>query len=384
MLGRILLSACIATLALAAPAAAATELGQTATSTDGCGDPNLLAWQTSAPYLVPAKGVITQMRTASGTANETVSLKVVRPSSNSILFTTAPLTLATAGAVVSVDVRVPVEQGDTLGFWLGTDDVACAIPATPSDTYSAVVLSADQGVGPIAGSILSTSGARLAVAARVEADADGDGFGDESQDSCPADAAVTSGPCVVDATLTAGPVPASIEVGDIAVIDASATNPSTGTLRGATIAAALPPGLATVFASPRSCTLGAGFSCVLGDFTAGSREAALVVRGTRPGTYNVPVVLSTSSPDPNAANNTALVGIRVVAKVTQRCKVPSLKKRTRSLASALLKAAGCRLGKAKSKRVSKGRSGLVVAQSKKAGTSVPLRTKVNITLSKRR
>ena len=51
MLGRALLAACVAAIALASPASAATELGQTTPGADGCGDPNLLAWQTSAPYL---------------------------------------------------------------------------------------------------------------------------------------------------------------------------------------------------------------------------------------------------------------------------------------------------------------------------------------------
>ena len=229
----------------------------------------------------------------------------------------------------------------------------------------------------------SDVGARLAVAARFEADADGDGFGDETQDSCPTDGAITTGPCVVDARVTAAGTPATIEVGDIAVIDVSAINPGPGTVRGAALAAALPAGLAGVLVTPHSCTLTAGLSCALGDLAAGSRDAALVLRGTKPGTYSVRVVLTTTSTDTNPTNNTAVVALKVVPKVTQRCKVPSLKKRTRSFAAALLKAAGCRLGKTK-KKASSGRSGLVLKQSKKAGTSVPLRTKVNITVSKRR
>jgi hypothetical protein len=384
MLGRTLLAACVVAVALASPAAAATDLGQTTTSPTSCGSTGMLAWQTSAPYLAPAKGVITQLRASSGTPNATLSLKVVRPSTATILFTTAPLTITAAGQVVSVDVSVPVQQGDTLGFWLGSDAIGCLVLTDPSDTIAGTLGSPDQPAGPVAGTLVSESGGRLAVAARFEADADGDGAGDDTQDSCPTDAAISSGPCVVDAGVSAAGTPASIEVGDIAVIDVSATNPGPGTVRGAALAAALPTGLASVFVTPHFCTLTAGFSCALGDFAAGSREAALVMRGTAPGSYSVPVVLTTTSIDPNAANNTAAVAIKVVAKVAQRCKVPSLKKRTKSFASALLKAAGCRLGKTKTKKVKKGRSGLVVAQSKKAGTSVPLRTRVNVTVSKRR
>lgn len=385
MPGRVLLAACVAAIALAAPASAATDLGQTTTSDLTCGASGQVAWMTSAPYRAPSNGVLTQMRTASGTPDATLSLKVVRPSSNSVIFTTAPLHIATAVQVVSVNVNVPVQQGDTLGLWLGSDSIGCRVDTSdPSDTGAGAASPSDTPLGPVAGPFGALAATRLAVAATFEPDADGDGFGDETQDSCPADAAISSGPCVVDAGVSAAGTPASIEVGDIAVIDVSATNPGPGTVRGAALAAALPTGLASVFVTPHFCTLTAGFSCALGDFAAGSREAALVMRGTAPGSYSVPVVLTTTSTDPNAANNTAAVAIKVVAKVAQRCKVPSLKKRTKSFASALLKAAGCRLGKTKTKKVKKGRSGLVVAQSKKAGTSVPLRTRVNVTVSKRR
>jgi PASTA domain/Domain of unknown function DUF11 len=384
MLRRVLLAACVAAIALAAPASAATDLGQTTTSDLTCGTSGQVAWMTSAPFLAPSNGVLTQMRTASGTPDATLSLKVVRPSSKSVIFTTAPLHIATAGQVVSVDVSVPVQQGDTLGFWLGSDNVGCRVDTSdPLDTGAGAGSPSDTPLGPVAGPFGALAATRLAVAATFEPDADGDGLGDDTQDGCPSDAAI-SGPCALDAALSATATPASIEVGDVAVLDVGASYAGVGSVRGASVVAALPAGLAPVLVIPSSCSLAAGFSCALGTFTAGSRQAGLVVRGTAPGSYSIPVALSTASTDPNAANNTTAVAIKVVAKVTQRCRVPSVKKRTKSFASALLKAAGCRLGKAKTKKVSKGRSGVVLTQSRKAGTSVPLRTKVNVTVSRRR
>jgi len=136
--------------------------------------------------------------------------------------------------------------------------------------------------------------------------------------------------------------------------------------------------------SPRSCTLAAVFSCSLGDFGTGSREAALVVRGTAPGTYAVGVSVSTTTIDPNPANNALSVPLTVTAAQQNACKVPRLKGRKKRFASALLKAAGCKLDKTKTKRVSKGKSGRVLSQGTKAGTTVPLGTAVAVTLSKRK
>ncbi len=383
MTARALLAA-VASLLLIAPAAsAATTLGQTAVGADECGDAGIVAWQTSAPYLAPGPGVITQLRTASGTAGAVVSIKVVRPGSATILFTTAPQTIATAGGTASVDVQVPVQGGDTIGFWLGTAGNKCALTTgSAADTFTGVPGSPDQPAGPISGSTTTSASVRLAVAATWEADADGDGFGDESQDGCPTDPAITTGGCQVDGALTASATPTSIEVGDIAAIDLSAAAPGAGTLRGATITAGLPPGLAFVFASPRACAFAAALSCGLGDFT-GSREAVLVVRGTQKGTQAITATLAGTTPDPNIANNAVSVPVTVTA-ATGGCKVPKLKGRTKAIAKALLKAAGCKLGKVKRKTVTKGSDGRVRAQTVKAGTRVSAGTKVGVTLNRRR
>src|SRR3954454_7185610 len=146
----------------------------------GGGGANQLAWQTSAPYLVPGKGVITQLRVSAGTAGATMSIKVVRPSTTSIVYTTAPRTVVNANDVVTVNVRVAVEAGDALGFWLGSDAIGCMTPTGPADTYAGVSGSPDQPAGPVAGSLSTGSGGRLAIGGRFEADADGDGYGDDS------------------------------------------------------------------------------------------------------------------------------------------------------------------------------------------------------------
>jgi hypothetical protein len=385
MFRRIVLAAVAATLVPAPAALAAVELGQTTASGPSCTSSSLLIWQTSAAYRVPGRGVLTQLRTSSGTAGAVMSIKVVRPgTAPAILFTTAPLTITNPGDVASVDVKVPVEAGDTLGFWTAAGGNICSAPGTSADSFTGVPDSADQPVGPVAGTIAPPEGGvKLAVAARWEPDADGDGFGDDTQDGCPTDPAITAEACAADARLSAEPTPASIEVGDIAVIDLSVANPGTGIVRGAAVSAVLPPGLRGVLVTPRSCVLTGVFSCALGDFGTGSREAALVVRGTAPGTHTIAVALTTTTRDPNPANNAVSVPLTVTAPLGQACTVPRLRGQTKRFAAALLKAAGCKLGATKAKRARKGKVGRVVSQGTKAGSSVPLGTAVDVTLRKR-
>ncbi len=107
------------------------------------------------------------------------------------------------------------------------------------------------------------------------------------------------------------------------------------------------------------------------------------MRGTQKGTQAITATLAGTTPDPNIANNAVSVPVTVTA-ATGGCKVPKLKGRTKAIAKALLKAAGCKLGKVKRKTVTKGSDGRVRAQTVKAGTRVSAGTKVGVTLNRRR
>jgi hypothetical protein len=81
--------------------------------------------------------------------------------------------------------RVPVQAGDFLGLVGDPYALACATE-NEADTIAATV-----GGAPI-GSTFKTKAAKgiqVPVTARVEPDADGDGYGDETQDKCPQSAA---------------------------------------------------------------------------------------------------------------------------------------------------------------------------------------------------
>ena len=156
--------------------------------------------ETTGTYAVPAtlgRGVITAWEHRAGSAAGRLTFKVYRPLGAGRFFTVASdAQMVTAGAAHTFVVRIPVRAGDRLGLSSPTDTVHLAYQ-TFVTTDQFAFLPPDSN--PAAGSTVTQDGPpamgyRLAVAARVETDADGDGFGDDSQDRCPADPSRQS-PC---------------------------------------------------------------------------------------------------------------------------------------------------------------------------------------------
>src|SRR5829696_6232732 len=189
----------------AAPASAATTLGSTAGAaagttlgsttgvpnsnlTGGCPMPPVTcAYFTTGPspsLVVPSDGVIVAWRVRAGSVppGGTAALRIIRPAGG------GTFTGAGRSAVVSpvIDLnayttRLRVRAGDIIG--MESDSQHLFLDNTAAG-YTATYFSAglDEG-GTIAAS--GTQGAtRLLVSAVLEADADGDGFGDETQDEC--------------------------------------------------------------------------------------------------------------------------------------------------------------------------------------------------------
>ena len=203
------LSIVTATIALSvAPSAlAATQIGETFDGGNlGCpGDTTRLqAVSVGEQYAAPTSGVITSWSHQAGPSPFQLKFKVARPLGGttftvlgeSMLKSPVPNTLNTYTGV-----RIPVQVGDVIGFY-GATGGSCG--ATASSGYSSVYLTGDQAPGS---SIPYTNdpAVRFNIAASLEADADNDGFGDETQDQCPTEA-TTQGPCPVPETsITKGP-----------------------------------------------------------------------------------------------------------------------------------------------------------------------------------
>jgi hypothetical protein len=136
-------------------------------------------------------------------------MRVFRPTTDPEKFTVVadggPLhTFAPGTGLQTFPTRVPVHAGDRIG--INATAGTCASAGTPGNTIryrnsSTVPVTApgSTAVFPV-GPVFVT----LDIAARWEPDADGDGYGDETQDGCP-QLAQTQGTCIPDTTIAKKP-----------------------------------------------------------------------------------------------------------------------------------------------------------------------------------
>jgi hypothetical protein len=106
-----------------------------------------------------------------------------------------PVTVPYVNDTLSYDTRLPIRSGQFLGIQ-ATQGHTCA-PAifrnTASSRTKAVFVTTD-GPDESGQNVFPADGRETLLQATVEPDIDGDGFGDESQDACPANP-LTAGPC---------------------------------------------------------------------------------------------------------------------------------------------------------------------------------------------
>jgi hypothetical protein len=162
------------------PASAQTYYGQKSTAPD--------------PYVIPAAGVITAwtFRTAA-TGFPAFKLAVGTSITNRIVRTDAESQAVTlpANAVTTTPVRIPVVAGQRLGFYT---DTAAPCYAVGSSGVDDSLFSNFQSIEPGTTATFTALGSwAFPLSARLEPDVDGDGYGDETQDSCTT--APGPGPC---------------------------------------------------------------------------------------------------------------------------------------------------------------------------------------------
>lgn len=150
-----LLGATCASMLVAAPAGAATSVVGAAPIPDQLCGTNQLHWNTSAPYVIPAYGVVTQLSSFIGAAGAggfpvTYSLKVLRPSTGQVVGTTATLVANNIGPA-AVPASIAVQPGDVLGIWTGPAQFQCDRIAGAGDFGFEAPSVADPSVGPIPG-----------------------------------------------------------------------------------------------------------------------------------------------------------------------------------------------------------------------------------------
>jgi hypothetical protein len=195
MLRRIGLLAGVGGILLSAPAGAtaASEIGTTFDpGTSFCG--NMLLQSASPPadtYAAPSAGVITSWSYQASEGPVQIKLKVGRNAgTNSFLIVgESDVGVAAASSLNTFPARISVQAGDVIGITPVTNGLPC-VRMMAGYSYSAYVMGDDVPPGTTAPFNPPVDNVQLDVSARLEADADHDNYGDETQDQCPG----TAGP----------------------------------------------------------------------------------------------------------------------------------------------------------------------------------------------
>jgi hypothetical protein len=222
-------------LAGAARAGAATEFGDSCAGLSAAPAYTLITLEAppaALPLTAPTGGVVTKVKVNNSIEipiSIPTAVKVLRPAGGNNYTVIGQQSVTANPGVTTADARIPVQAGDKLGL-RGEPFVYEGTP-TSASLYCAGapgVLGAVAGDVPVGstGTFLAATTARVPLAAVIEPDADGDGYGDETQDKCPQSAAVQAEcPLVV---LDAYPVPGKNKV----VVLVSVNNETSVTVSG--------------------------------------------------------------------------------------------------------------------------------------------------------
>jgi uncharacterized repeat protein (TIGR01451 family) len=315
----------------ATTAQASYTIGQTSFATDGCGGNQVLlqAATAGAPsYAASSDGVIVSWSYLAHASTPNITLKVYHAVQGDATtwFTRSASAQRTGGTspgqiqanklnTFTESPGIPIKTGDVLGLTgSGGANIACVGTASNSDRMR-VKNPPDPPVGQNSGGFLGDLPMlKVGMSAVVEPDADADGFGDESQDSCPTDPAVHTGACPADVSVvkiaSANPRVGSDLTYGLFVTNNSATNAAPTVA----VTDTLPAGVSFVSASAGQgfCLGTTTISCALGTLTPGqTTTVTIVVRPTAAGPLSNTADVSSAALDNNGANNSSTVGTTV-------------------------------------------------------------------------
>ncbi len=239
-----------ALLAAAAPARAVTTIGvPTGSLTEGgatapcaAGVDCTYVQQDSSgntQFTAPSDGVIVRWRLDSGSATSPVTLRVLRPLGGGNYTGAGTGTQQTTSAGVNVfPERLPIRAGEAIGV----DNASSALlfgSASPALRVAHFTPFLTDGSPPTAPTTTSSS-LQIEFNADIEADADNDGFGDESQDSCLGLTGSVNGCPRADLQLTQTATPGAES--DLVTYKITVTNSGPDPVPDATVSDALPAG----------------------------------------------------------------------------------------------------------------------------------------------
>jgi hypothetical protein len=194
----------------ASPASAATQVGLTFAPVTGC---TIVESQTTIQrasagnqYEIPSAGVITSWSVQSGSSPVMqAKLKLVRPAGGNAFTVVAESAAEVPSPGTSTfATRIPVSGGELLGrsSVYGTND--CDYHGGGGAQNVTGTIFGDPPVNST-NTYTAATNDNVDVSATLEPDADGDGFGDETQDECPSSAASQSDCAPPDTTITGQP-----------------------------------------------------------------------------------------------------------------------------------------------------------------------------------
>jgi Ca2+-binding RTX toxin-like protein len=193
---------------VAAPGAQGAEtIGQTTTQ-QACGTDQVLvqaSTEGAQVYKAQTSGVIVSWSYHASNNAPNIRIRVYTPGAGTSFTTRSESAAKVAGSgpnqvkasTLNTFTESPglrINAGDVLGLTAnGGNFISCADTSSTADVIRAGAAAPPVGQsGNFAGQVTKV---RLGVSAVIEPDADGDGFGDETQDSCPTESSVTTGPC---------------------------------------------------------------------------------------------------------------------------------------------------------------------------------------------
>ena len=212
----ILATAIAASLLAASAASAAVEFGDNCTANElvppEAGDYTLTTLAGPAgglPLTAPSAGVITKLKLQNAVPFPfavPTSVKVLRSAGANNYTVVSQVTVPVLTGQTIADARLPVQAGDRLGLYgqpftyEGSEVPSLSIYCESED--GAILGAAEGDIPP--GSTAEFSPEMeggVPIVATLEPDADGDGYGDETQDKCPQNAAVQAAACPVSAVI---------------------------------------------------------------------------------------------------------------------------------------------------------------------------------------
>ena len=193
------LAAALAVGAISAPTASgATEVGNNCGATTGAANVSVVqlaqAPGSPLPLAAPAAGVVTKWKVNAALAlppgfTLPQKMRVLRPTGgpNQFLSVADSAVGAVGSGQNTFETRIPVLAGDRFGAF-GTPGGA-ALYCPTSNAADLLGVKAEDAPPGTTATYAPSEKTQLALSVVIEPDADGDGFGDESQDLCPQSAA---------------------------------------------------------------------------------------------------------------------------------------------------------------------------------------------------